>query len=113
VLPGLDRIWLSRSAAALVATQVPRAGRPLVAVGYNEPSLVFLLGTDLRLESAGGAADILAHGGAVLVNDHDQAALRRALDAHGLTAKTLGEVEGIDYSNGRRMIVTLLDVEPG
>jgi 4-amino-4-deoxy-L-arabinose transferase-like glycosyltransferase len=113
VLPGLDRIWLSRSAASLVAAHAPRAGQPLVAVGYNEPSLVFLLGTDLHLESARGAADLLEHGGEVLVNDREQAALRQALVARGLTARALGEVEGTDYSNGRRMIVTLLEVEPG
>ncbi len=113
VLPGLDRLWLSRSAAALVAAHAPRAGQPLVAVGYNEPSRVFLLGTDLHLVSARGAADLLARGGEVLVNDREQAALRQALDARGLTARALGEVEGIDYSNGRHMVVTLLDVEPG
>ncbi len=113
VLPGLDRIWLSRSAAALVAAHAPRAGLPLVAVGYNEPSLVFLLGTALRLAGARGAADLLAKGGEVLVNDRERPALQQALGARGLTARPLGEVEGIDYSNGRRMIVTLLDVEPG
>lgn len=113
VLPALDRLWLSRSAASLVAAHAPRDGRPLIAVGYNEPSLVFMLGTDLRLESARGAADLLAHGGEVLVNDREQAALRQALGARGLTARALGQVEGTDYSNGRHMIVTLFDVEPG
>ncbi|HEY1796567.1 MAG TPA: glycosyltransferase family 39 protein [Stellaceae bacterium] len=112
VLPGLDRIWLSRSAASLVAAHAPAAGRPLVAVGYNEPSLVFLLGTDLRLESPHAAADLLAHGGEVLVDDHEQPALQQALDARKLTAQALGRVEGTDYSNGRRIVVTLFDVEP-
>ena len=46
VLPGLDRLWLSRSAAVLVAQHKPAAGTPLVAVGYSEPSLVFLLGDE-------------------------------------------------------------------
>ena len=113
VLPALDRLWLSRSAASLVAAHARHDGRPLVAVGYNEPSLVFMLGTDLRLASARGAADLLAQGGEVLVNDREQAALRQALDARGLTARALGQVEGTDYSNGRHMIVTLFDVEPG
>src|SRR5216684_3314784 len=49
VLPGLDRLWLSRAAAGLVASHPPAAGARLVSVGYSEPSLVFLLGTDLRL----------------------------------------------------------------
>lgn len=113
VLPGLGRLWLSRSAAALVAAHAPPPGQPLVAVGYNEPSLVFLLGTDLRLEGPRGAADLLAHGGEVLVNDREEAALHQALGARGLSARALGRVEGTDYSNGRRMVVTLFDVEPG
>jgi 4-amino-4-deoxy-L-arabinose transferase-like glycosyltransferase len=113
VLPRLDRMWLSRSAASLIAAHGPRAGQPVVSVGYNEPSLVFLLGTSLRLESARDAADLLVHGGEVLVNDREQPALQQALVARGLTARALGHVEGVDYSNGRRMVVTLLDVEPG
>ncbi len=53
VLPGLDRLWLSRAAAGLVAGHPPAAGMSLVAVGYSEPSLVFLLGTKLRLRRRG------------------------------------------------------------
>ncbi|MGH7091919.1 MAG: ArnT family glycosyltransferase, partial [Stellaceae bacterium] len=67
VVPGLNRLWLSRSAATLVAEHPPRAGEPLVAVGYDEPSLVFLLGTGLHLGSATAAAATLAQGGEVLV----------------------------------------------
>jgi hypothetical protein len=111
-LPALDRIWLSRSAASLVAAHAPAPERPLVAVGYTEPSLVFLLGTDLRLESPRGAAELLAQGGEVLVNDRERPALQQALGARGLAARALGQVEGTDYSNGRQMVVTLFDVEP-
>ncbi|HJU16033.1 MAG TPA: glycosyltransferase family 39 protein, partial [Stellaceae bacterium] len=62
VLPGLDRIWPSRAAAALVARHPPSAGTPLVAIGDSEPSLVFLLGTKTRLLSAPAAAPALARG---------------------------------------------------
>ncbi|HVC52018.1 MAG TPA: glycosyl transferase [Stellaceae bacterium] len=113
VAPGLDRLWLSRSAATLVALHPPRAGAPLVAVGYDEPSLVFLLGTGLHLGNAAGAAVLLARGGEVLVSDREQAELRRALTARGLAARALGSVSGTDYSNGRHMVITLYDVEPG
>jgi 4-amino-4-deoxy-L-arabinose transferase-like glycosyltransferase len=113
VLPRLDRIWLSRSAAALVAEHAPAPGQPLVAVGYNEPSLVFLLGAGLRLETAQGAADLLGKGGEVLVSDREEAVLRQALAGRGLTARSLGSVSGTDYSNGRRLVVTLLAVAPG
>src|SRR5207302_1791144 len=56
VLPGLDRLWLSRSAAALIAEHPPAAGAPLVAIGYAEPSLVFLLGGHVRLAVPDAAA---------------------------------------------------------
>ncbi len=113
VLPGLDRVWLSRAAAALVAEHKPAAGMPLVAVGYSEPSLVFLLGTGIRLATPGAAAAILARGGNALVGDRDEALLRRELAARGLIARAVGNVAGINYSNGQAVVLTLYVVEPG
>ncbi len=112
MLPGLDRLWLSRAAAALVARHPPAAGAPLVAVGYGEPSLVFLLGTDLQLTTPGGAAEALAGGGEALVSNREDATFRRALGARGLGAQPEGSVSGLDYSNGQRMVLTLYDVAP-
>jgi len=112
VLPGLDRLWLSRAAAALVAGHPPAAGARLVAVGYSEPSLVFLLGTDLQLATSRGAAEALAGGGEALVSNREDAMFRQALGARGLALRTVGEVPGLDYSNGQRMVLTLYDVAP-
>ena len=112
-LPGLDRLWLSRGAASLIARHPPPAGVPLVAVGYSEPSLVFLLGTDLRLSTPSGAAEMLAHGGAALVSSRVDAMFRQAIAARGLAAAPVGSVPGLDYSNGQRMVLTLYDVSPG
>jgi 4-amino-4-deoxy-L-arabinose transferase-like glycosyltransferase len=113
VLPGLDRLWLSRSAAALVSAHPPGAGAPLVAVGYNEPSLVFLLGTNVKLASAGAAAETLAGGGEALVSDRDDPIFHQSLAARGLVADRLDETRGLDYSNGRRMVLTLYAVRRG
>ena len=113
VLPGLDRLWLSRSAAALVATHPPPQGEPLVAVGYSEPSLVFLLGTDLRLAGAGAAAEALAGGGEALVSGREDPMFHQSLTARGLVADRLGETRGLDYSNGQRMVLTLYAVRRG
>ena len=113
VLPGLDRLWLSRSAAALVAMQPTAAAAPLVAVGYSEPSLVFLLGTRIRLTSASGAASALVGGGRALVSGREEAMFRQALTPRGLAARAVGSVRGLDYSNGQRMVLTLYDVTPG
>ncbi len=112
VLPPLDRLWLSRAAAGLVARHPQAAGSPLVAVGYSEPSLVFLLGTDLRLTTPRGAAETLAGGGEALVSGREDAMFRQALGARGLLARPVGSVAGLDYSNGQRMVLTLYDVAP-
>ena len=110
VLPGLDRLWLSRSAALLVAEHPPASGMPLVAVGYGEPSLVFLLGGHVRLAVPDAAAGLLGRGGAALVSSRDDATFTGALSARSLKAKPLGAVAGFDYSNGQRMELTLYDV---
>jgi len=113
VLPGLDRLWLSRSAADLVALHPPRNGDPLVVVGYSEPSLVFLLGTDLHLASGAVAAEMLAGGGEALVGGRENAMFHQSLAARGLVAERLGETRGIDYSNGQHMVLTLYLVRRG
>jgi 4-amino-4-deoxy-L-arabinose transferase-like glycosyltransferase len=113
VLPGLDRLWLSRAAAGLVARHPPAIGTPLVAVGYSEPSLVFLLGGNLRLTTPRSAAETLAGGGEALVSSREDAMFQQAVSARGLVATPVGSAPGLDYSNGQRMVLTLYDVAPG
>jgi 4-amino-4-deoxy-L-arabinose transferase-like glycosyltransferase len=105
IAPGLDRLWLSRAAAALVARHPPAAGQPLAIIGYNEPSLVFLL-RDRFTPSAAGLAD----GGEVLVNTRQNAAFEQALAAAHLTAQPIDSVSGLDYSNGQQTVLTLYTV---
>jgi 4-amino-4-deoxy-L-arabinose transferase-like glycosyltransferase len=110
LLPRLDRIWLSREAAAMVAQAGPR-GAPVDAVGYTEPSLVFLLGTATRFVSPVDAAADLAAARTrlALVGNRDEDAFLRGAAEHGIEPRRLGTVEGIDYSNGCRMALTLFD----
>ncbi|MGB8181681.1 MAG: glycosyl transferase, partial [Stellaceae bacterium] len=115
VVPSLDRIWLSRSAAALVADQRPANGAPVAIVGYDEPSLIFLLGTATKPLDAMAAAQYLAatHGGLALVEARDDDAFRHAVAGLGRDARSLGQVEGFDYSNGKRMTLTLYAASSG
>jgi 4-amino-4-deoxy-L-arabinose transferase-like glycosyltransferase len=113
IAPGLDRLWLSRSAASLVARHPRPPGTPLVAVGDSEPSLVFLLGTDTSLTTAPAAAQLLEHGGEALVGAREDAMFRQDLAARGLHARSLGHVAGFDYSNGQHIVLRLYDVTPG
>jgi 4-amino-4-deoxy-L-arabinose transferase-like glycosyltransferase len=112
VLPRLDALWLSRSAARLVAAErVP--GERVASSGYTEASLVFLLGTDTALvapETA--AADLAEHKiGLALIEGREDAAFRAALAAQGLAPHSFGQVQGLDYSNGKKMVLTLYRAE--
>ena len=115
LLPSLDTLWLSRSAAALVADHPSSPGAVIDTVGYNEPSLVFLLrGATHAVAAEQAAADIATRNDAlVLVLGRDDAAFRAALAARGVQAVRLGETSGIDYSRGSaRITLTLYGAPP-
>jgi 4-amino-4-deoxy-L-arabinose transferase-like glycosyltransferase len=114
VVPELDSLWPSRSAAAALARHPPRPGEAVLSVGYSEPSLVFLLGTATRLVTAVPADDQLAGAGLALVNNRDDPEFLQSLARHGLTARALDRVEGLDYSaGGGKLVLTLYRLEPG
>jgi len=115
VAPALDRLWLSREAAAMVARYRPPPDAPVAAVGYREPSLVFLLGTGTRFLAPDAAAEYItsARGAAALVSDGDDESFRQALRARGWEPRPVERVDGLDYSNGKRMILTLYTGAPG
>jgi len=108
VLPRLDAIWLSRSAAALVATErLP--GETIVSTGYSEPSLVFMLGTNTGLVAPGVAAADLIDGKAklALVADRQDPDFAAAVKAAGKAVRPFGAVRGFDYSNGHWITLRL------
>ncbi len=105
LLPGLDSVWLSRSVAKAVAQQDTGAPRPPVAaVGYHEPSLVFLLGTDTLLTTPGGAAQHLAktpHAIAIVAERHEAEFRDAAIDL-GFRPLRVEFVEGFNTARGKR-----------
>jgi len=103
VLPRLDGLWLSRSAAAMVAAYRPGDHTPVVAAGYAEPSLVFLLGTATQLTGGAGAADALAAqpGALALVAADQDANFRARAAALGIAVEALDRRTGYNYSHGR------------
>ena len=111
VVPSLDRVWLSREAAAMVARHPPPPGQPFLVVGYNEPSLVFMLGTALQVAPSGSGA-ALPPGGQALVSGREAAGFEQSLAARGLGVRAIDSVRGIDYSNGQDMVLTLYQAEP-
>ncbi len=110
ILPRIDTLWPSRSAAALVNDR-DRVLRPVVVAGYAEPSIVFLLGTATKLANGPEAALVLSKlpETLVLVGNREDAAFRAALKKDSISVDSLGQVSGFDYSNGRAVTLTLYE----
>lgn len=113
VLPGLSKFWLSAEASHLIR-QHRQDNEVIAAVGYAEPSFVFLNGTKTALLSdAGIDGFLLAESHAlVLVADPDVPSFVHAVAVHGRHQLALGIVDGINYSNGHHMHMTLYRVTP-
>ena len=112
--PRLEPLWLSaRSEAALERVRLlPRQGvadAPVAVTGYAEPSLVFALGTGTELTTPVGAARAIAENRPAIVEERKEPAFRAALAALGARAVEVGEVKGLDYSNGDRMTLRIYE----
>ena len=80
--------------------------RPMVAsVGYDEPSLVFLLGTETKLTDPFGAVDFLKPGGCRLafVDSQLEFFFTKQAEKLGLRFQRGPVIEGFNYSKGRRI----------
>ena len=111
VAPRLTRIWVSPRLAALVAKDSRPGDPPPVLAGYEEPSLVFLLGTDTLLSNGFGAADSGAdRGGVALIEDRQRPAFLARLAEREADADPVDELTGVDYSRGKKVHITLYRV---
>jgi 4-amino-4-deoxy-L-arabinose transferase-like glycosyltransferase len=103
-LPRLQALWLSPRAAAAAGPG------SLGSVGYAEPSLRFLAGTQTRFLPNGVAGALALASGQVkrlLVDDQDLTAFRAAAAQLGLDARESGVIRGYNYSRGRWMTLTV------
>jgi 4-amino-4-deoxy-L-arabinose transferase-like glycosyltransferase len=101
MLPALDPVWLSREVARAVATEQPCPATAVAAVGYQEPSLVFALGTDTALVGVDEAAARLAADPAcslALVPEGQAPAFLKRLAAASLEARPVAAIAGFDYN---------------
>jgi 4-amino-4-deoxy-L-arabinose transferase-like glycosyltransferase len=109
-LPDLRAIWLSPQIAEAVARVRPCALTTIASTPYTEPSLVFLLGTRTVLTDAQGAAEHLLQDPAcalALVGAGQREVFLRLLKEAGLAPVELDRIRGLNYSNGRRLDLTL------
>lgn len=111
VAPTLDRLFLSRGAARIVAT-VGSDG-PVASAGYSEPSLVFLLGTKTCFVDGAGAAAYLADNrrALVVVSDRELPAFVAATTQAGIETEEFGRVDGLNYSRGKPTTLVVLGVK--
>lgn len=111
VIPQARGIWLSPRIAEAASAywsatggRPPTAERPFAAVGFHEPSLVFLVGTDVRLLRGGEeAARHLAERprGLALVRDRNEPAFRAEADRLGLAVREVARIDGFNLSRGQ------------
>jgi 4-amino-4-deoxy-L-arabinose transferase-like glycosyltransferase len=111
--PRLDQLWISQRLAVLVAKDRQAADPPPSLAGYEEPSLVFALGADVNLTDGRGAAERGAgKGGLALVDDQERPRFLARLAELEADAIAVDDLEGFNYSRGRRAHITLYRVSP-
>ena len=111
--PRLERLWVSPRAAAAVASLSQPDDPPPALAGYDEPSLVFLLGTQtLQTDGRGAAEAGAAQGGLALVEDGERGAFLAHLAELETDANEVGAVDGFNYSRGRPVHIRIYRVAP-
>lgn len=99
IYPGLARMPVLWPAVALAGKVAEHPGCRPVAVGYGEPSALFLTAGTVAFADPAGVADALAEPGCVLLAVEAREAA--AVDTAGLTG--LGDFQGMNLGNGRRI----------
>jgi hypothetical protein len=125
VQPALPALKVSPRLAAIrdgLACPHPR----VASLGYREPSLVFLIGTDLAMLNSGAeAVDFLRAGGCRLVlvegrfapdfeaaEAAEAAKTAKTAKASGVAPVVAGQVSGFNINGGRRVDLTAYGVSP-
>jgi 4-amino-4-deoxy-L-arabinose transferase-like glycosyltransferase len=111
ILPTLDALWLSRGIADAISHHSDLAGKnpQVVAAGYHEPSLVFLLGTDTKLLSAEMAACYLREipQAVAVVSEEVEAEFLQILVNLQMAGRVLDTIHGLNYTKGRRQTIKI------
>ncbi len=116
VLPSARLIWPSAQIAqtyllSLGACRAPR----LVSVGFHEPSLVVLAGTNTLLTGSRGAAEALrADPECTMVSlaTSEKADLIAALGADAVRLTKIETIEAVNYSKGKALTIELMQLTP-
>lgn len=106
LLPQMRAVWISPRLAEIARDAGCPAGA-VATVPYQEPSLAFLLGTDLRFTDPVQAADLLKRGGCMAFIGANMLPLfeQRAREI-GLNVQAVSRVDGFAYNGGRNVTIT-------
>ena len=109
-VPSLSKVFVSPRIADAIEALNTKASGPRVAVGFHEPSLVFLAGTDTKLTSPEQAASHLAHypGTIAAVARRHRDEFLDAAKRLGVETKTHKSIAGLNYSNGKDVVIDII-----
>jgi 4-amino-4-deoxy-L-arabinose transferase-like glycosyltransferase len=109
VLPGLKPVWLSPQIAEAFEKAKPCPDSRLIAVGYQEPSLVFLAGTNTLLTGAEDAAGALAADrcAVAVVDGRNVEKFTSSLPGGQAGVEEAATVRGVNYSKGTERLLIL------
>ena len=103
LVPNLDKIHLSSNISKYIKSLNPRP-EVIVASGYHEPSLVFLLGKDTMLIDANEAAMVLAEGENVIaiIEDKEKISFENSLKQLNEKFKEIERISGYNLAKGEK-----------
>jgi 4-amino-4-deoxy-L-arabinose transferase-like glycosyltransferase len=110
VVPAFTPMWLSPTIAQAFKANRPCPTSRLASVGYIEPSLVVLAGTETELTDLEGAAHNLAQAdgcGIALVPEANREDIE-AMMPEGTRLEAVATISGINYSKGDELDLVML-----
>lgn len=115
IAPSLKPIWLSPAIEAAVRANKPCDTTVLASSRFQEPSLVFLVGTKTVLTNIEGVARHLFADPAcalALASVEDEQKLTGLLAAQGKSVNRVALIDGLNYSSGDKLSLGLYRVAP-
>jgi 4-amino-4-deoxy-L-arabinose transferase-like glycosyltransferase len=112
LLPNLDVLWPSRLVAEAVQAHADCPAPRLASTGYDEPSLVFLLGTETVMTEPAQAAAFLADDPAcrfALISEENRADFDAGARKNAVATEILAQFDTFNYSKGAWLRLTLYD----
>lgn len=108
VVPALVSLFPSAALAGVLRDSGCKT--PIAAsVGYNEPSLVFLAGTDTRFTDASGAVEFLRNGACrfAFIESHQLTNFVERAKAAGLRYERSSRIDGFNFTKGRKVVISI------